>query len=113
MKPMSKTVSHTVTLGVCGGTGSGKTTVARQILERVGVNRVAFLPHDAYYKPASHLPPEERSVPCQVRLVAPLRSFPRRHFSGSEQLPLPSGLFQSFSLVQEALYKLFFLLAIG
>ena len=61
MKPMSKTVSHTVTLGVCGGTGSGKTTVARQILERVGVNRVAFLPHDAYYKPASHLPPEERA----------------------------------------------------
>lgn len=61
MKPMSKPVSHTITLGVCGGTGSGKTTVAQQILERVGVNRVAFLPHDAYYKPASHLPPEERA----------------------------------------------------
>jgi uridine kinase len=49
------------TLGVAGGTGSGKTTVARKILERVGVDLVAFLPHDAYYKDASHLPPHQRA----------------------------------------------------
>jgi uridine kinase len=50
-----------ITLGVCGGTGSGKTTVARRILERVGAHLVAHLPHDAYYKEAGHLPPEERA----------------------------------------------------
>lgn len=50
-----------ITFGVAGGTGSGKTTVARKILERVGVHLVAFLPHDAYYIDASHLPPEERA----------------------------------------------------
>ena len=49
-----------ITLGVCGGTGSGKTTVARRILERVGAHLVAHLPHDAYYKEAGHLPAEQR-----------------------------------------------------
>ena len=50
-----------ITLGVCGGTGSGKTTVARRVLERVGAHLVAHLPHDAYYKEAGHLPPEQRA----------------------------------------------------
>lgn len=50
-----------VTIGVAGGTGSGKTTVALKILERVGLDRIAYLPHDAYYRDASNLPPAERS----------------------------------------------------
>lgn len=50
-----------ITIGVAGGTGSGKTTVALKILERVGFDRVAYLPHDAYYRDASHLPPAERA----------------------------------------------------
>lgn len=50
-----------ITLGVAGGTGSGKTTVALKILERVGFDRVAYLPHDAYYRDASHLPAPERA----------------------------------------------------
>ncbi len=37
-------------LGVAGGTGSGKTTVARRILEAVGETRIAFLEMDSYYK---------------------------------------------------------------
>lgn len=49
-----------ITIGVAGGTGSGKTTVALKILERVGFDHVAYLPHDAYYRDASHLPPAER-----------------------------------------------------
>lgn len=51
----------TTTIGVCGGTGSGKTTVAHRLLERVGVHNVAYLPHDAYYKELGHLPVEERA----------------------------------------------------
>jgi uridine kinase len=37
-------------LGVAGGTGSGKTSVAHSILERVGGERIAFLAQDSYYK---------------------------------------------------------------
>lgn len=49
-----------VIIGVAGGTGSGKTTVALKILERVGTEHVAYIPQDAYYRDLSHLPPEER-----------------------------------------------------
>lgn len=50
-----------IVIGVAGGTGSGKTTVAYQILKRVGAEHVAYIPHDAYYRDHSHLPPEERA----------------------------------------------------
>lgn len=39
-----------VLLGVAGGTGSGKTTVARAILSAVGRGRIAFVPQDSYYR---------------------------------------------------------------
>lgn len=37
-------------IGVAGGTGAGKTTVARAIAEAVGSDRIATLPEDAYYR---------------------------------------------------------------
>jgi uridine kinase len=43
-------------IGIAGGTGSGKTTVANVILERVGAQHIILIPHDAYYKDLSHLP---------------------------------------------------------
>ncbi len=49
-----------IIIGVAGGTGSGKTTVAQEILKRVGAQHIAYIPHDAYYKDLSHLPFEER-----------------------------------------------------
>ncbi len=39
-----------IVIGIAGGTGSGKTTVAQVILDRVGTHRISMLPHDAYYK---------------------------------------------------------------
>jgi uridine kinase len=48
-------------IGIAGGTGSGKTTVAMTILRRVGADRIAFLPHDAYYRNLSRLSLAERS----------------------------------------------------
>jgi uridine kinase len=48
-------------LGIAGGTGSGKTTVAQVILERVGADRISFLPHDAYYRDLAHMPLEDRA----------------------------------------------------
>ena len=47
-------------IGIAGGTGSGKTTVVRKILERLPENEVAILPQDSYYRDSSHLPLEER-----------------------------------------------------
>jgi len=48
-------------IGIAGGTGSGKTTIADYILETVGPEKIAFLPHDAYYHELGHLSPEERA----------------------------------------------------
>ena len=39
-----------VVVGVAGGTGSGKTTVVRRLLEVLGAERVALLEQDAYYR---------------------------------------------------------------
>ncbi len=50
-----------VTIGVAGGTGSGKTTIANRILERVGAEHITYIPHDAYYKDLGYLPKEERA----------------------------------------------------
>ena len=46
-------------IGICGGSGSGKTTVAHMILDAVR-DRVIFIQHDHYYKDLSHLPLEDR-----------------------------------------------------
>ncbi len=47
-------------VGIAGGTGSGKTTVVRKIIERLPEGEVVMIPQDAYYKDNSSLPLEER-----------------------------------------------------
>ena len=47
-------------IGIAGGTGSGKTTVVRKIVESFSEGEVAVIPQDSYYKDSSHLPLEER-----------------------------------------------------
>ena len=54
------TPANPVVIGVAGGSGSGKTTIARGIIDRVSIDNVAYLPHDAYYRDLTHLPFEER-----------------------------------------------------
>jgi uridine kinase len=51
-----------IVFAVAGGTASGKTTVARAVLDAVGASRVAYLPHDAYYKDRDDLNLEERAL---------------------------------------------------
>ena len=53
---------HPVVIGVAGGTGAGKTTVARRIIERVGAAHIASLPHDAYYRDLCDLPSAQRKA---------------------------------------------------
>lgn len=57
---MAKSDKRPVTIGVAGGSGAGKTTVARVILERLGAEHIAFVPHDSYYRDLSDLPHEQR-----------------------------------------------------
>ena len=47
-------------IGIAGGTGSGKTTVVRKIIESLPAGEVVLLPQDSYYKDSSHVPVEER-----------------------------------------------------
>ena len=47
-------------IGIAGGTGSGKTTVVKKILETLPTDRVALIPQDSYYNDTTHLTPEER-----------------------------------------------------
>ena len=43
-------MSDVVVIGVAGGSGSGKTTVAEAIVSRVGAKRIAYIQHDSYYR---------------------------------------------------------------
>ncbi len=47
-------------IGIAGGTGSGKTTVVRKLIERLPKGEVVVIPQDSYYKDSSHVPVEER-----------------------------------------------------
>lgn len=49
-----------VIIGLAGGTGSGKTTVAVNVKSRFSAKNVLILPHDSYYRDRSDLPFEER-----------------------------------------------------
>jgi uridine kinase len=49
-----------VIIGISGGTGSGKTTVANVILSRVGADEITVMAHDSYYRDLEHLPLEDR-----------------------------------------------------
>jgi uridine kinase len=51
-----------VVVGVAGGTGSGKTTVASEILKRAGTDQISYIQHDAYYKDLSNLPMAHRAM---------------------------------------------------
>lgn len=47
-------------IGIAGGTGSGKTTVVRKILDTLPADTVAVIPQDSYYNDQSHLPLDVR-----------------------------------------------------
>jgi uridine kinase len=49
-----------VTIGIAGGTGSGKTTVSNAIIDALGRDKIAYLAHDSYYKDLRGLPREQR-----------------------------------------------------
>lgn len=52
--------ARSLVVGIAGGSGSGKSTVVTAVVDAVGHDRVAVLPHDAYYHDLSSLPIEQR-----------------------------------------------------
>src|SRR5271156_6037809 len=51
---------NTLVIGICGGTGSGKTTITRRIIEVLSESNVNVLEQDHYYRDLPNLPREER-----------------------------------------------------
>ena len=51
-----------VILGIAGGTGSGKTSLARAIYDRVGRDKIEWISHDSYYRGFEGLTAEERHL---------------------------------------------------
>jgi uridine kinase len=47
-------------IGIAGGTGSGKSTVVRKIMESLPTEQVTVIPQDSYYKDSSHIEIEKR-----------------------------------------------------
>ena len=57
---MSKTYNKPFVIGVAGGSGSGKSTVTRQVLASIGPEMAAVVYQDDYYLDQTHMSPEER-----------------------------------------------------
>jgi len=57
----SWTPDRPLVIGIAGGTGSGKTTVAHKLAAEIPSHRCASIDHDSYYRDQSALPPEERA----------------------------------------------------
>jgi uridine kinase len=83
-----------VCIGVAGGTGSGKTTVAEAIVQRIGPHRIAYIQHDSYYRDLRHLPEEQR----------PLRNFDHPDALESELLVRHLRLLKEGKAVEVPVY---------
>src|SRR5678809_574952 len=63
-------------IGICGGTGSGKTTVANRILESVSADQVVFIQQDSYYRNLKDLPLYDFRTNNRVSEVRPVEPKP-------------------------------------
>ena len=60
LKAINTEESEMLVIGIAGGTGSGKSTVVRKIIESLPKDEVAVLPQDCYYNDNHHIPLETR-----------------------------------------------------
>lgn len=58
---MSSSPPRALVVGIAGGSGSGKTTVAHKLVDAMPGGRAALIEHDAYYRSQDHLPPVDRA----------------------------------------------------
>ncbi len=55
-------MGRSLVVGIAGGTGSGKTTVAEKLAAAMPQGRCVTIEHDAYYRDQGHLTPDERAT---------------------------------------------------
>src|SRR5262249_48646001 len=55
-------MSRRILIGIAGGSGSGKTLVARNIVRDLGSDRVVIIDQDSYYKNLEDIPARDREV---------------------------------------------------
>ena len=60
-RPEIPTADKPLVIGVAGGTGSGKTTIARKLAASMPAGRCVLIEHDAYYRDQRHLSASERA----------------------------------------------------
>lgn len=106
-------------IGVAGGSGSGKTTVVRRIIESIGDDQVTVLEHDRYYRDRNDLRLEERAAlnydhpdsletDLLVRHVHELRSgrpveVPEYDFARHARQPEPSTVHPRKAIIVEGI----------
>jgi uridine kinase len=79
-------------VGIAGGTGSGKTTVAHKLASAMPAGRCVTIEHDAYYRDQGHLSPEERATinyDHPASLESSLLVFHLRELRGGRAVDLP------------------------
>jgi uridine kinase len=59
---MAAMLQRRYVVGIAGGTGSGKTTVADKLARAIPPGRCVTIDHDAYYRDQGHLPPADREA---------------------------------------------------
>lgn len=80
-------------IGIAGGTGSGKTTVVRRIIESLPPEEVAVIPQDCYYKDNHHIPLEERlkmnyDEPASIEWTLLVKHLNELHQGKTIQMPV-------------------------
>src|SRR3979409_1904672 len=87
-------------IGICGGTGSGKTTIANRILESVSADEVVFIQQDLYYRDLKDMPLDYRNVANFDHPAGTHTALPANHqkkLSAGEPVELPIYDFRTHS----------------
>src|SRR3977135_3697460 len=98
------TDSVNLIIGISGGTGSGKTTVANRILETVNQDEVVFIQQDSYYRNLKDLPLDFRQLANfdhPDALDNDLLVNPLRKLKAGEPVELPIYDFKTHTRINE------------
>ncbi len=91
-------------IGICGGTGSGKTTITRRIIEALSEANVVVLQQDNYYRDMPELPFEERvrqNYDHPASMDTPLLVEHLRRLRGGDAIERPTYDFANYRRIEE------------